>query len=44
MSKKPIKPNNVYLIYMDTVNVVLNDVLWLTCHKTKPKFIYFIYV
>ena len=28
--------NNIYLIYMNKLNVALNNLQWLICHKTKP--------
>ena len=42
------KPNHVYLIYMDKVELALNNIQCLICHKTKPNqtksYIFNIYV
>ena len=32
--------NHIYLIYMYKLDLVLNNLQWLICHKIKPTVIY----
>ena len=35
MPQNPIKPNHMYLIYMYKEDLALNNLQWLTCHKSQ---------
>ena len=42
MPQNQTKSNPIYLIYMYKVDFALNNLQWLTCHKTKPNQILYI--
>ena len=42
ISKKPTKPNLIYLIYMYKEDLALNNLQWLMYKKTQPNQIIYI--